>query len=277
MSKFNRKADMADFDDEADMLPDDGADIDFDLDDEMIEGGDMWDEDAVFTDLLYLDREGFEYEELTNKAPRLDYPADFGSYLAAEAIFSIFNFAFDEDAPEAMKEDFEAVCDRFVEEVLEPAMEKIGGWGWFDSCAVNLSYDMITGDISLSLADLSRSEVEHDPEALTQFAPATEKKEAVQMDGETDIEVSKADVEEEAEIDNGDGDLAEWIFDAITSALQIAGRGNVDVHAMDQISDKCADICGQDMDKFDALKFHVDNNGNIADFNFNGSPYDIDL
>ena len=268
MNKFNRKADMADFDDD---------DLDFDLDDEMIEGGDMWDDDAVFTDLLYLDREGFEYEELTNKAPRLDYPADFGSYLAAEAIFSIFNFAFDEEAPEAMKEDFIGVCNSFVGEVLEPAVEKIGGWGWFDSCAVNLSYDMITGGLSLTLADLSRSEVEHDPEALTQFAPATEKKEALQMDGETDIEINKADVADEAEIDNGDGDLAEWIFDAITSALQIAGRGNVDVHAMDQISDRCADICGQDMDKFDALKFHVDNDGNIADFDFNGSHYELDL
>lgn len=268
---------MADFDDEADLLPDDGADIDFDLDDEMIEGGDMWDDDAVFNDVLDLSAAGFEAEEVANEAPRMDYPADFGSYLAAEAIFTIFNFAFDEDAPEAMKEDFEGVCNRFVSDVLEPAVEKIGGWGWFDSCTLNLSYDMITGDISLTLADLSRSEVEHDPEALTQFAPAPEKKEALQMDGETDIEVSKADVADEAEIDNGDGDLAEWIFDAITSALQIAGRGNVDVHAMDQISDKCADICGQDMDKFDTLKFHVDNDGNIADFDFNGSHYNLGL
>lgn len=261
---------MADFDDD--------ADLDFDLDDEFIEGGDMWDDDAVFNDVLDLDRDGFEAEELANKAPRIDYPADFSKYMAAEAIFDIFNFLWDDDAvPDAMREDFEAVCQRFVEETLEPAVEKIGGWGWFDSCGVDLSYNMISGDMTLTLIGLTRSEVEHDPEALTYYAPATEKKEALQMDGETDIEVNKADVADEAEIDNGDGDLAEWIFDAITSALQIAGRGNVDVHAMDQISDKCADICGQDMDKFDALKFHVDNDGNIADFDFNGSHYNLDL
>lgn len=261
---------MADFNDD--------ADLDFDIDDEFIEGGDMWDDDAVFNDVLDLNRDGFEAEELANKAPRIDYSADFASYMAAEAIFDIFNFWWDEDAvPDAMREDFKAVCQRFVEETLEPAVEKIGGWGWFDSCGVDVSYNMISGDMSLTLVDLTRSEVEHDPEALTYYAPATEKKEALQFDGETDIEIHQENVQVEADMDEGEGDLAEWIYDAIINALAIAGRGNVDAKAMDQISDKCADICGQDVDKFDALKFNVDNDGNIAGFDFNGSHYDLNL
>ena len=102
-------------------------------------------------------------------------------------------------------------------------------------------------------------------------------KEALELDGETDIEVDKVEVEAEAEADEGEGDLAEWIFDAMTNNLALAGRGNVSVNDMDQIADKCADICGQDIDNFDVLKFRVKDDGDIASFDFNGSRYELDL
>ena len=116
---------------------------------------------------------------------------------------------------------------------------------------------------------------------MTQFAIVEPKevseKEALRFDGEMDIEVDKLNVVGEANLDEGDGDLAEWIFDAMTNALQKAGRGLVDVDDMDQIADKCADICGQDVDKFGTLKFHVEDDGSISDFDFNGSHYTVDL
>ena len=181
----------------------------------------------------------------------------------------------------------EEACQNFVEGTLTPAVENIGGWGWFDSCFVNVSYDMLTEDIWLTLSSLTRSEIEYDPDALTAYAPSDEaeevedkeasEKEALELDGETDIEVDKVEVEAEAEADEGEGDLAEWIFDAMTNNLALAGRGNVSVNDMDQIADKCADICGQDIDNFDVLKFRVKDDGDIASFDFNGSRYELDL
>ena len=143
---------------------------------------------------------------------------------------------------------------------------------------------MPTGDIWLALSSLARSEIEYDPDALTAYAPVEEEedkeaseKEALELNGETDIEVDKASVDVEAETDEGEGDLAEWIYDAMSTNLSIAGRGNVSVNDMDQIADKCADICGQDIDKFNALKFRVEDVGDIASFDFNGSHYELDL
>lgn len=254
-----------------------------DFDDD-IEDGDAWDDDdMLITDDLYLDRDGFEAEELALKAPSLDYLEDFSKYMAAEAVFSIFNI-WDDQLPQGLKEHFEEACQNFVEHTLTPAVENIGGWGWFDSCLVDVSYDMLSGDIWLTLSGLTRSEIEYDPEALTAYAPTEEEedkeaseKEALDFYGETDIEVDKASVDVEAQTDEGEGDLAEWIFDAMTTELQIAGRGNVSVNDMDQIADKCADICGQDIDKFDTLKFRVEDEGDIASFDFNGSHYELDL
>lgn len=258
---------MADFYEEDDLFDGEEA-VDF-------EEGLQWDDDAILNDSLLLDRVGFEAEELANKAPYIDYAADFANYMASEALFTVFAY-WEEELPAQLREDFEAVCQRFVKNTLAPAVEGIGGWGWFDSCRVSLSFDMIAGDIWLTLTRLTRSDIEHDPNALTEYAPVEEKK-ALRFDGETDIEVDKAMVEVEAEMDNGEGDLAEWIFDSMTNNLQIAGRGNVNANDMDQIADKCADICGQDIEKFDTLKFHVDNDGNIAAFDFNGSHYGLDL
>ena len=260
------------------------ADFDDDIEGVLPEDGDVWDDDdMLITDDLYLDRDGFEAAELALQAPSLNYLEDFSKYMAAEAIFDIFN-VWDDQIPQGLKERFEEACQNFVEGTLAPAVENIGGWGWFDSCLVDVSYDMLTGDIWLTLSALNRSEIEYDPDALTAYAPVEEgedkeasEKEALQSYGETDIEVDKASVEVEAETDEGEGDLAEWIYDAMITNLSIAGRGNVNVNDMDQIADKCADICGQDIDKFDTLKFRVDNDGNIADFDFNGSHYELDL
>lgn len=263
------------------------ADFDDDIEDGLPEDGDAWDDDdMLITDDLYLDRPGFEAEELALKAPSLNYLEDFSKYMAAEAVFNIFNI-WDDQIPEGLKEHFEEACQDFVEHTLTPAVEDIGGWGWFDSCFVNVSYDMLSGDIWLTLSDLTRSEIEYDPDALTAYAPSDEaeevedkeasEKEALQSYGETDIEVDKVEVEAEAEADEGEGDLAEWIFDAMTNNLALAGRGNVSVNDMDQIADKCADICGQDIDKFDTLKFRVEDDGDITSFDFNGSHYELDL
>ena len=263
------------------------ADFDDDIEGVLPEGGDAWDDDdMLITDDLYLDRDGFEAEELALKAPSLNYLEDFSKYMAAEAVFSIFNI-WDDQIPQGLKEHFEEACQGFVENALAPAVEDIGGWGWFDSCFVNVSYDMLSGDIWLTLSDLTRSEIEYDPDALTAYAPSDEaeeeedkeasEKEALELDGETDIEVDKVEVEAEAEADEGEGDLAEWIFDAMTNNLALAGRGNVSVNDMDQIADKCADICGQDIDKFDTLKFRVEEDGDITSFDFNGSRYELDL
>ena len=253
------------------------ADFDDDIEGALPDDGEAWDDDdMLIIDDLYLDRDGFEAEELALTAPSLNYMEDFSKYMAAEAVFNIFNL-WDDQIPQRLKEDFEEACQNFVENALAPAVGNIGGWGWFDSCYVNVSYDMLTEDIWLTLSHLTRSELEHDPEALTQYAPAEEKEASEKEALQTDIEVDKAIVEVEAESDNGEGDLAEWIFDAITTNLAIAGRENVSVTDMDQIADKCADICGQDIDKFDTLKFHVDNDGNIAAFDFNGFHYTLDL
>lgn len=260
------------------------ADFDDDIEGVLPEGGDAWDDDdMLITDDLYLDRDGFEAEELALKAPSLNYLEDFSKYMAAEALFSISNI-WDDQIPTGLKEHFEEACQGFVENALAPAVENIGGWGWFDSCFVNVSYDMLTGDIWLTLSGLTRSEIEYDPTALTAYAPAEEgedkeasEKEALELDGETDIEVDKVEVEAEAEDDEGEGDLAEWIFDAMTNNLALAGRGNVSVNDMDQIADKCADICGQDIDKFDTLKFRVEDDGDITSFDFNGSRYELNL
>lgn len=260
------------------------ADFDDDIEGVLPEGGDAWDDDdMLITDDLYLDRDGFEAEELALKAPSLNYLEDFSKYMAAEAVFSIFNI-WDDQIPQGLKEHFEEACQGFVENALAPAVEDIGGWGWFDSCFVNVSYDMLSGDIWLTLSDLTRSEIEYDPEALTAYAPVEEEedkeaseKEALQFYGEIDIEVDKGIVEAEAEDDEGEGDLAEWIFDAMTNNLALAGRGNVSVNDMDQIADKCADICGQDIDNFDVLKFRVEEDGDITSFDFNGSRYELNL
>lgn len=263
------------------------ADFDDDIEDGLPEDRDAWDDDAMLiTDDLYLDRPGFEAEELALKAHSLNYLEDFSKYMAAEAVFNIFNI-WDDQILQGLKEHFAEACQGFVENALAPAVENIGGWGWFDSCSVNVSYDPLTGDICLTLSNLTRSEIEYGPEALTAYAPSdgaeegedkeASEKEALQFYGETDIEVDKASVDVEAETDEGEGDLAEWIYDAMITNLSIAGRGNVSVNDMDQIADKCADICGQDIDNFDVLKFHINNDGNIADFDFNGSRYELDL
>lgn len=260
------------------------ADFDDDIEGALPDDGDAWDDDdMLITDDLYLDRDGFEAEELALTAPSLNYMEDFSKYMAAEAVFNIFNL-WDDQIPQRLKEDFEEACQNFVENALAPAVENIGGWGWFDSCYVNVSYDMLTEDIWLTLSHLTRSEIEYNPDALTAYAPAEEgedkeasEKEALQSYGETDIEVDKASVDVEAETDGGEGDLAEWIYDAMITNLSIAGRGNVSVNDMDQIADKCADICGQDIDKFDSLKFRVEDDGDIASFDFNGSHYELDL
>lgn len=263
------------------------ADFDDDIEGALPEDRDAWDDDAMLiTDDIYLDRDGFEAEELALKAPSLNYLEDFSKYMAAEAVFNIFNI-WDDQLPPGLEEHFEEACQNFVEGTLAPAVENIGGWGWFDSCFVNVSYDMLTGDIWLTLSSLTRSEIEYDPDALTAYAPSDEaeevedkeasEKEALELDGETDIEVDKVEVEAEAEADEGEGDLAEWIFDAMTNNLALAGRGNVSVNDMDQIADKCADICGQDIDKFDTLKFRVEDDGDITSFDFNGSHYELDL
>lgn len=259
------------------------ADFDDDIEGALPDDGEAWDDDdMLIIDDLYLDRDGFEAEELALTAPSLNYMEDFSKYMAAEAVFNIFNL-WDDQIPQRLKEDFEEACQNFVENALAPAVENIGGWGWFDSCYVNVSYDMLTEDIWLTLSHLTRSEIEYNPDALTAYARSdeaeeVEEKEASEKEAlQTDIEVDKAIVEVEAESDNGEGDLAEWIFDAITTNLAIAGRENVSVTDMDQIADKCADICGQDIDKFDTLKFHVDNDGNIAAFDFNGFHYTLDL
>lgn len=260
------------------------ADFDDDIEGALPEDGDAWDDDdMLITDDLYLDRDGFEAAELALQAPSLNYLEDFSKYMAAEAIFDIFN-VWDDQIPQGLKEHFEEACQNFVEGTLAPAVENIGGWGWFDSCLVDVSYDMLTGDIWLTLSALNRSEIEYDPDALTAYAPVEEgedkeasEKEALQSYGETDIEVDKASVEVEAETDEGEGDLAEWIYDAMITNLSIAGRGNVNVNDMDQIADKCADICGQDIDKFDTLKFRVEDDGDITSFDFNGSHYELDL
>lgn len=260
------------------------ADFDDDIEGVLPEDGDAWDDDdMLITDDIYLDRDGFEAEELALKAPSLNYLEDFSKYMSAEALFSLFNI-WDDQLPQRLKEHFEEACQNFVEHTLTPAVEDIGGWGWFDSCLVDVSYDMLSGDIWLTLSGLTRSEIEYDPEALTAYAPTEEEedkeaseKEALQSYGETDIEVDKASVDVEAETDGGEGDLAEWIYDALITNLSIAGRGNVSVNDMDQIADKCADICGQDIDKFDTLKFRVEDNGDITSFDFNGSHYELDL
>lgn len=260
------------------------ADFDDDIEDVLPEDGAAWDDDdMLITDDICLDRDGFEAEELALKAPSLNYLEDFSKYMAAEAVFSIFGI-WDDQLPQGLKEHFEEACQNFVEHTLTPAVENIGGWGWFDSCLVDVSYDMVSGDIWLTLSVLARSEIEYDPNALTAYAPTEEgedkeasEKEALQSYGETDIEVDKASVDVEAETDEGEGDLAEWIYDAMITNLSIAGRGNVSVTDMDQIADKCADICGQDIDKFDTLKFRVEDDGDIASFDFNGSHYELDL
>ena len=260
------------------------ADFDDDIEGVLPEDGDAWDDDdMIITDDIYLDRDGFEAEELALKAPSLNYLEDFSKYMAAEAVFRIFDI-WDDQLPQGLKEHFEEACQNFVEHTLTPAVENIGGWGWFDSCLVDVSYDMLSGDIWLALSSLTRSEIEYDPEALTAYAPVEEEegkeaseKEALQSYGETDIEVDKVEVEAEAEDDEGEGDLAEWIFDAMTNNLALAGRGNVNVNDMDQIADKCADICGQDIDKFDTLKFRVEDDGDITSFDFNGSHSELDL
>lgn len=232
---------------------------------------------ATLSAELFLDSFGFELFEVENQSPHIDYAGDFASYMAEEALFAIFGLDADfETVSDEVTGEVEAQCAGFVEEILEPALEALGGWEWFDSCTVSCSYDITDGSMAFSLDDIERADAEHPADAATKFAPVA-KKEALEMEGETDVEVTRDMVQVEADMDEGNGDLAEWIYDALISGLRIADRGAVDNKALDQIADKAADLCGQDVSKFDTLRFHVDDDGRIAGFDFNGSHYALDL
>ena len=231
---------------------------------------------ALLTAELFLDSFGFELFEVENQSPHIDYAGDFASYMAEEALFAIFGLDADfETVSDEMTGEVEAQCAAFVEEILEPALEALGGWEWFDSCTVSCSYDITDGSMAFALDDIERADAEHPADAATKFASV--QKEALEMDGETDVEVTRDMVQVEADMDEGNGDLAEWIYDALINGLRIADRGAVDNKALDQIADKAADLCGQDVSKFDTLRFHVDEDGRIAGFDFNGSHYALDL
>ena len=232
---------------------------------------------ALLTAELFLDSFGFELFEVENQATHIDYAGDFASYMAEEALFAIFGLDTDfETVSDEVPGEVEAQCAAFVEEILEPALGALGGWEWFDSCAVSCSYDISDGSMAFALDDIERADAEHPADAATKFAPVA-RKQALEMDGEADVEVTRGMVQVEADMDEGNGDLAEWIYDALISGLRISDRGAVDNKALDQIADKAADLCGQDVSKFDTLRFHVEDDGRIAGFDFNGSHYALDL
>ena len=231
---------------------------------------------AAITSELILDSCGFEFFEIEKEAPYLDYASNFASYMAETAIADIFGIDFDwgDKVNQAVADEIEARCSAFIDAVLSPALEKLGGWQWFDVAAISCSYDVLDGSMSFSIDDLRKSDAEHPAAAATKFASH---KKALDGDGETEIEVKGEDVKAAEEADEGEGDLAEWIFDAIINNLAFAGRGGVDATALDQIADKAAETCDQDPSKFESLKFAVKDDGSISGFDFNGNRYDLNL
>ena len=234
------------------------------------------DEGDLIKGWLYLTREDFEDFELSSQKPYIDF-ADFGDYVASRLTDDLFGFVANEALLEGVTDEIKGQALSFANGSLLEVMNGIGGFGWFDSIDLDYSYNPTSGSLSLSIESLLKSPVDHGVMNKTEYAPLDEGIEAKKTASEGAIEIDADDVKMHADVDDGEGNLEEWIYDALEERLRLDGRED-EIGGLDAVAKEVADECGNSLDGFKgSLKVDLSDDGDgVKSFEYDGKTHGLD-
>jgi hypothetical protein len=240
------------------------------------EPADDGDDSDLIPGWLYLTREGFEDYELANQKPYIDF-ADFGDYVADQITEDLFGWVKNETLLDGVADEIKGQALDFANGSLVQAMAGIGGFGWFESIDLDYSYSPTVGTLSISLESLLKSPVDHGVMNKTEFAPLDQPVEAKKTASSDEIEIDGNDVKMHADVDDGEGNLEEWIYDALEERLRLDGRED-EIGGLDAVAKEVADECGNSLDGFKgSLKVSLSDDGlGIKSFEYDGETHGLD-
>lgn len=234
------------------------------------------DTDKLIEGWMYLTREGFEDYELDAQKPYIDF-ADFGDFVASRIVGDLFGFVANESLLEGVTDEIKVQALDFANGSLLEAMDGIGGFGWLSDIDLSYVYNPVAGTLTINLNCIDKSPVDHGVMNKTEYAPLDQEVEAKKTASEGDIEIDANDVKMHADVDAGEGDLKEWIYDALEERLRLDGRED-EIGGLDAVAKEVANECGNSLDGFKgSLKINLSDDGEgVQSFEYDGKTYGLD-
>lgn len=234
------------------------------------------DDDKLIKGWIYLTREDFEDFELSSQKPYIDF-ADFGDYVAFRLTDDLFGFVPNETLLEGVTDEIKGQALSFANGSLLEVISGISGFGWLDSVDLDYAYDPTSGTLSLNIERLLKSPVDHGVMNKTEFAPLDQPVEVKKTASESEIKIDGNDVKMHADVDDGEGNLEEWIYDALEERLRLDGRED-EIGGLDAVAKEVADECGNSLDGFQgSLKVDLTDDGDgIKSFEYDGKTHGLD-
>ena len=138
-------------------------------------------------------------------------------------------------------------------------------------------YNPVAGSLTINLNRIVKSLVDHGVMNKTEYAPQDPQVEAKKTASAGDIEIDGNDVKMHADVDDGEGTLEEWIYDALEERLRLDGRED-EIGGLDAVAKEVADECGNSLDGFKgSLKVDLSDDGDgVKSFEYDGKTHGLD-